>query len=64
MITVKEIDYGRSHPEAVLRFKAREKLNATTNILNSSSYGYGDLDSNGFFQYELYFLETLGGEND
>lgn len=38
---------------AIRRFLAGEKPGVTSNIAEELSYGYGDCDGNGFWQYQL-----------
>lgn len=39
--------------EAIRRFFSGERLDASTNVAEQTTYGFGDLDSNGFFEYQV-----------
>lgn len=44
-----------SHEYALLLFARGIKYGCSTDIAGNTSYGYGELDEFGFWQYPLYF---------
>jgi hypothetical protein len=50
-----KVDVRRSDREAIKRYNMGLQLGASTDITESPSYGYGELDTNGFWEFPLYF---------
>jgi len=55
----KLIDTIHSHPQAVERYRKGDILMATQDVAENPSYGFGEMDDYGFFEFPLYFLEAL-----
>jgi hypothetical protein len=56
-MTNRRVNFWKSHPIAVKRYEDGESLNVSIDIADETSYGYGKLDENGFFEYPLFFIK-------
>ena len=55
-----------SHPKAIELWRSGKAFRCSTNINNEPSYGYGNLDDYGFFDYELspeFITDEVSKEN-
>jgi hypothetical protein len=50
--------YHTSNQIAAILYWLFIPYGASTDIADNRSYGYGKLDYNGFWQYDLYFMEN------